>query len=213
MFRETLCSPLGVYDHLRVTLWERGRFVAWCGSFRGPRERFTDGDRRAMRSLIPQIRAVLATERLIRGERRDLGAVVDALPDPAFLVGSSGLLLHANQTARRMWHVRPSWLNTRNVHAIDPEQAHVARVGLNGMKVWLVLPRGGDEGVPSQAPLPASLVDIARGIVDGLSDKEIAERTGRPLRTVRTYVERLYRRLGVGSRVQAVRALWRVRAC
>ncbi len=50
------------------------------------------------------------------------------------------------------------------------------------------------------AGLPPSLTAVAELLVAGLSDKEITQRTELSLSTVRTYVARLYRRVGVHSR-------------
>lgn len=62
-------------------------------------------------------------------------------------------------------------------------------------------------GTPG-AGLPASLCEVAELIAEGLSDKEIADRTGRPLSTVRTYVARLYQRTGLRSRAALTKWWW-----
>jgi DNA-binding NarL/FixJ family response regulator len=56
--------------------------------------------------------------------------------------------------------------------------------------------------------LPASLVEIAALLAEGLTDKEIAGHTGRPLSTVRTYVARLYERTGLRSRAAVTKWWW-----
>ena len=55
-------------------------------------------------------------------------------------------------------------------------------------------------GDDSWSALPPSLRAVARLAAEGLADKEIAEVLGRPLSTVRTYMRRVFRRLGVHSR-------------
>jgi predicted ATPase/DNA-binding CsgD family transcriptional regulator len=57
------------------------------------------------------------------------------------------------------------------------------------------------------ARLPRRQVDVLNLAAAGLTDKEIAARLGISLRTVRTYLERLYRRQGVRGRTQLV-ARW-----
>jgi hypothetical protein len=52
--------------------------------------------------------------------------------------------------------------------------------------------------------LPPWLGEIARLLCAGLSEKEVAARTGLSLPSVRTYVKRLYRRLGVRCRAELV---------
>ena len=58
--------------------------------------------------------------------------------------------------------------------------------------------------VSSQEVLPPSLARVADAVARGLSDKEIAAEIGAPLATVRTYVRRVYSRLGVHSRVALI---------
>ncbi|RTQ48437.1 response regulator transcription factor [Hymenobacter gummosus] len=45
---------------------------------------------------------------------------------------------------------------------------------------------------------------VVQGIVDGLSDKQVAHRMGLSPETVRTYVKRVYRKLQVSSRTELV---------
>lgn len=54
--------------------------------------------------------------------------------------------------------------------------------------------------------LPSRLAKIARLVVSGFTDKQIAIRTGLSFSTVRTYVRQIYRRAGVHSRVELVNA-------
>ena len=54
---------------------------------------------------------------------------------------------------------------------------------------------------PTASLLPASLARVAERVAGGLTDKEISIELGMPLSTVRTYVQRIYRRLGVTNRV------------
>ena len=49
--------------------------------------------------------------------------------------------------------------------------------------------------------------DVARYVVDGLSDREIAERLFLSHHTVSQYVKRIYRKLDVSSRVALTRLL------
>lgn len=54
--------------------------------------------------------------------------------------------------------------------------------------------------------LPPRLAKIARLVIDGLTDKQIAARVGLTFSTVRTYVRQIYRRMGVHNRVALVHA-------
>jgi DNA-binding CsgD family transcriptional regulator len=60
-------------------------------------------------------------------------------------------------------------------------------------------------GAP-EPQLPPRLAKIARLVISGCTDKQIANRTGLSFSTVRTYVRQIYRRIGVHSRVELVHA-------
>ncbi len=64
-------------------------------------------------------------------------------------------------------------------------------------------------GGPAAEGLPPSLRAVAELVAAGLGDKEIAAELSVPLATVRTYVARCYRRLGLRSRVELARWVWR----
>lgn len=84
----------------------------------------------------------------------------------------------------------------------------MARIELDGRLTWLVVRRDrprsdAAEGVGrTLATLPPALARVAELLASGLSDKEIADRVGLSLSTVRTYVARVYDRLGVHGRTQ-----------
>jgi len=59
---------------------------------------------------------------------------------------------------------------------------------------------------PRNVQLPPRLAKIARLVISGCTDKQIASRTGLSFSTVRTYVRQIYRRLNVHSRVELVHA-------
>lgn len=62
------------------------------------------------------------------------------------------------------------------------------------------------EVTPRNIQLPPRLAKIARLVISGCTDKQIATRTGLSFSTVRTYVRQIYRRLNVHSRVELVHA-------
>jgi len=63
-----------------------------------------------------------------------------------------------------------------------------------------------DATAPPTRALPPRLEKIARLVIDGLTDKQIAARVGLTFSTVRTYVRQIYRRMGVHNRVALVHA-------
>lgn len=55
--------------------------------------------------------------------------------------------------------------------------------------------------------LPPSLARVASAVAEGMSDREVASALAMSLATVRTYMRRIYGRLGVHSRVELTRCL------
>jgi len=55
--------------------------------------------------------------------------------------------------------------------------------------------------------LPPRLARIAKMVISGSTDKQIASHTGLSFSTVRTYVRQIYRRIGVHTRVELVHAM------
>lgn len=62
------------------------------------------------------------------------------------------------------------------------------------------------DAAPPAPALPPRLTKIAALVIDGMTDKQIAQRVGLTFSTVRTYVRQIYRRMGVHSRVGLVHA-------
>ena len=97
-----------------------------------------------------------------------------------------------------------------------PLKLYGGAVGLGGADrpvVWVASPGEADfvlGPVPGRAdPGPGDLTDreaeVLSYLADGWSTGEIADRLGIGPRTVRFHLDRLYRKLGVGRRTEAVR--------
>ncbi len=147
-----------------------------------------------------------------------LGPAIDLFEEPAFLLSRTGVLVFANQSARKAFATAPSWLPAVVSSTESPVTplCRVQRVQAQGGSLYLVVPM--PELQPSERPdprasieLPPSLDGVASLLAEGLSDKEIARRSGRSLATVRTYVTRIFRKVGVNSRGEFIR-LWSSRA-
>jgi DNA-binding NarL/FixJ family response regulator len=78
----------------------------------------------------------------------------------------------------------------------------VSRISIGGDTLALTI------GRTRTALLPPSLARVADHVVRGASDKEIATELGASISTIRTYVRRIYERLGVRSRVQLAK-VWK----
>lgn len=145
-----------------------------------------------------------------------LRQIADAISQPAFIIAADGRALHANEAARRIFNGAPRWL--ASCAAPDRKKKHpawVRVVPVSGDGLVLVLPDleriGPDDA--EEAPwaarwaLPPRLARVTACLVLGLSDKETAERLGLELQTVRTYVKQIYRRVGLHSRAELLRAV------
>ncbi len=118
--------------------------------------------------------------------------MLDAFDTPALVVTPRGGIAYANRAARRATsscadlRTGPSTRRTRILVDGRPHDLLVLHPGARG-------------GPPDPPSLPPSLTRVATLLSRGLTDKEIAEETDLSLATVRTYVSRVYRRLGVRS--------------
>ena len=128
-----------------------------------------------------------------------LAALVDLFDEPSFLLDDEGRVVFASRVARAAFAPPYAWVaralsDSRDVGA-TPIRA--ARVG--ALRLVIV-----DDGA-GLSDLPASLRRVAQRLRMGESDKEIATSTGLSLASVRTYVRRLYARLGVHGRRELMR--------
>jgi len=124
--------------------------------------------------------------------------------NPAFMTDADGTIVCMNAAAGRL-------LDQRNGTESKPisidEWDRKAEVRADGKTYFLIIPENpNDQPARPETPLPPRLAKIARLVVSGCTDKQIASRTGLSFSTVRTYVRQIYRRVGVHSRVELVHA-------
>ncbi|MBL9100878.1 MAG: response regulator transcription factor [Myxococcales bacterium] len=111
----------------------------------------------------------------------------------------------------------PAAVNPVAVSGVDEADAKVYAAAANwpslavfqtpdGQNFMLRRPTSAVDSLPPAAALPPRVGKIARLVIDGLTDKQIAQRVGLTFSTVRTYVRQIYRRVGVHSRVGLVHA-------
>ncbi len=136
--------------------------------------------------------------------------VIGAFREPAFLVVEGGIVVFANDSAREVYDSPPEWLASVPNATRSASVRRIAtscRIDLRDRKMWLVLPKtprvlseldGSRPGILKA--LPPSLERVARLIILGFSDKEIAECTNLTVSSVRTYTGRIYRRLRINGR-------------
>ena len=182
----------------------------------------------SMAGVIAQaVAAIDARERLTL-ERDELRAALDVAGLAVVLSGVGGLRL--NETARRLlWDVVDADERVYRLLALRPGDGAFSRhvdvelasgeaatlhgdctpVGAEGALVAvLALRREHPRVSPAVlATLTPREAEVANLVVEGLADREIAEHLCLSHHTVSQYVKRIYRRLGVDSRVTLTRLL------
>lgn len=204
-------------DHtLRVVVQHDDRTCGWIGFMRdADRGRFVAEDRAVLQRVVPQIESIVTAGHVLDAGRLrglDLQVVLDTFDEPALLCGESGQILLANARARKHYAQTPDWLEAC-ARAGSNAMAKVSPVRIDDRKLLLVVPRPirtrsqEIQQGPSASDLPPYLAAVVELMLEGLTDREIADKSGRSYNTVRTYVRRLYARYGVSNRMQLLRAL------
>lgn len=126
-------------------------------------------------------------------------SIIEALDAPAALCDPRGRVRHTNAAGRATvgWRDAPT---TRRV---------ALRVGGRDATLLVADRPVGDRARAPAWPLPPSLARVATLAATGMPDAAIAASTGLAHSTVRTYVTRIYERLGVVGR--AALAAWQPR--
>jgi hypothetical protein len=205
-YTRRVLAPNGVQHHCRVVVYRQATMRAWVGVFgvSGDHE-FTTAERRLLSRALPAIEDAMDAGEIVRYGRADsfaVQAILDAIGVPTWLMTARGSIVHANATARRGGREARERA-TRAAQRADHEPWFaVSRIEIDGDPLTLVIDRA-----PHVHVLPRSLSRVAEGIANGSTDKEIALALNIPIATVRTYVQRIYRRLNVHSRVALAR-LW-----
>lgn len=130
-----------------------------------------------------------------------LSDLIHSYPRPAYMADERGEVVAMNAAAGRLLDEGDEG---DSVDALPEAQAtleidgHTYRLYVMPSEVQELADAIGDD------QLPPRLARIARLVVAGCTDKQIAARTGLSFSTVRTYVRQIYRRMGVHNRVELV---------
>lgn len=195
---EAVLDPNDAGRQLRMVLYDGPRATLYAGLYRRRRDpAFRAADHAlllAARSpLRSWIRVATAVGVAPIGDGA-LPAVLEAVGRPALLL-RRGRIVWANGLGQAMASSVGAWLRAGR----PAGYATVTPLRPGGLEVDLVLPTRLDP-VAVFASLPPALRPVAQGLLEGLTDKEIAMRLSAPLWTVRTYVARVRARLGAASR-------------
>jgi DNA-binding CsgD family transcriptional regulator len=171
--------------------------------------------------LLRQLAAPLRLAALL-GEAAPRMAALDYLlaarPDPLLLLSHRGSILAASPAGERLLARQPGLARTLRAAFAGTQPrgpGTLALPGVEGLALVSPCPQRGRAGaylVQIGAEALAGLGRITRRqaellelLADGLSNKAIAERMAIAPATVKTMLERLYRRAGVQGRVQLLR--------
>ena len=126
---------------------------------------------------------------------------------PAVVTTEQGAIVCMNAAAMRSIDRKPG--DADDGIPSDPKDwPRRAAIQAEGQTFYLAVPNQALDtaGSTPEPQLPPRLAKIARLVISGCTDKQIATRTGLSFSTVRTYVRQIYRRIGVHSRVELVHA-------
>lgn len=152
--------------------------------------------------------------------KSSLGAsgLLEAIAEPAFLVTRGGIPLACNAPAKTTYGAWPGWLGSGAREQRMPKGVNVIPMKLGDVDMDLVLAKSleraeaaaqGSGGIrdswSSELGLTPSLQRVANLMVQGLSDRLIAEQLGLTFNSVRTYARRIYATTGVRNRVELTR--------
>lgn len=125
---------------------------------------------------------------------------------PAIVCTEQGAIVCMNPAAMRSIDRKPDDEDD-GVPSDSTQWPRRATIQAEGQTYYLCVPNQPDAAAGTPEPqLPPRLAKIARLVISGCTDKQIATRTGLSFSTVRTYVRQIYRRIGVHSRVELVHA-------
>ncbi|MEQ1503646.1 MAG: LuxR C-terminal-related transcriptional regulator [Myxococcota bacterium] len=212
-------APLGLFHHARRLYCAGPRPVAYaCACLPEDGPRFSDRETAALDAVAERLAPVLRLTAAAGSV--DRGAALDHLladrADPCFVVSPAGALLGASAAGERLIRRDPDVLAAardavRSVGGraqavqVNGRTLHVTPCSERGASTaWLVLAEPTSDGAHRHrlTPRQSELLDL---LAQGLTNAEVADALGVRPGTVKTMLERLYRRAGVRTRGALVR--------
>lgn len=216
---QTFFRPLGIADQLRFFPHHGRRMLGWVGFYRMRGEPyFTRADARRLQPLVEPLTDVLAAAQRLQD---------DASQPADLVVHPNGRVSHSTASARP-WLERESFRTAlrMRIRALDASQVIAAQHSpLDSAEARIVRLDGAGGGVRYLVNVtPAPLAELAPSDVLGAREREtalaaaagetaeqIARARGVSAETVRAQLKAIYRKLGVGSRIELADALRRPR--
>jgi DNA-binding CsgD family transcriptional regulator/PAS domain-containing protein len=208
-YMRDVMRPNDLHDQARLVLYRRGKMRMWSGVLvpRGVRALDARGHS-ALQQLVPAARDAMKAAELTRFGRATsdtIQVLLDASDQPIWLLTTRGTVVFANATACELGADGARAARRAAGHP-DDARFSISRLSIGGESLAMIV---GRTSLPSRHLSP-SLARVADRVAAGLSDKQIAGELDASLDTIRTYVQRIYRQLGVHNRVQLA-ATWRRR--
>jgi DNA-binding CsgD family transcriptional regulator len=215
-----LCANARLREATHLTMVIPGDVTCWLS---------LDGDDRAsfgqacalLERSAKQIQHCLSSQAAFAASfRSSLGAsgLLEAISEPAFLLTRQGIPLACNAPAKQSFERWPGWLSASARGEAMPSGVNIIPMKLGEVDMDLVLAKAlenAEEGVnrheaanggwSANLGLTPSLQRVANLMVEGLSDRLIAEQLGLTFNSVRTYARRIYATTGVKNRVELTR--------
>ncbi len=124
---------------------------------------------------------------------------------PAVALTADGTIVCSNSAAMRVIDRQPGDDAAKDMARNPSEWPRRAAFQADGLTLYLAIPdKTVDLAVPELKSIPPRLARIARLVIAGCTDRQIATQTGLTFSTVRTYVRQIYRHLNVHTRVELV---------
>ncbi len=201
-FVDGILLPNDALHQLRMVLYRGSLARLYVGMYRRPRDaRYGLAHHARLLALRPALRDWSLTATAIGVAPLGDGAlatVLENLERPALLVRGQKVVF-ANRPGMRCLATVRAWAANRER---APRPGVVTPIAPGGWQLELVIVH-----TPTSRHLPPSLRPIFALVAQGLSDKEIATSLNMPLTTVRTYVTRAFRKLGVHDRREIIRSM------
>jgi len=203
-FFDAIFVPNQMHKQLRMVLYDGSEIGLYLGQYRRQQDApFAADDHALLFAARPTFHAWVRIARTIGtaplGENA-LASALAALSSPALLLDRARVVF-ANRAGHERVAAARAWIRAGRPAGFADVTALPTR---RGTPFELVFPFGPSSADPL-AGLPPFLRRTGDHLVGGASDKEIAVALAMPLATVRTYVTRIYARLGVRSRRDLMR--------
>ena len=144
----------------------------------------------------------------------ELAGLLEPLPVPAFLVGTSAAPLYANAAARSLLESDPAGTRALLLAGIKGRNPSAVRAARLSLRCWMVVVQNRQDPAPLVAAararwgLTPRQADVLRLVGRGLSNRAVGQTLGCAESTVELHVTALFQKAQCESRAALVAKLW-----